>query len=133
MSAYNKMTYCRDCGGMIVFVRTAAGRMMPCDTPSVPFMEDYTGGDKLMGYDGVMVDGYILKEPREGSTYAYVPHFHTCKPKSKDEYKPRGIGPVKESVFKTAAVRAAEEKLARLQMKQAPSFTGEQLCMFAEA
>lgn len=56
---YLHCSFCRSCGEPILWVRTAAGKMMPLD--AVP-----------------RVDGNVMREFADGSRLYYVSHFATC-------------------------------------------------------
>lgn len=69
--------FCKSCGAKIKFLRTKAGKWMPCD-PETVSAEDLDAGDKLVTKDGdvLTVNG---KTPEGYGAVGYVPHWATCK------------------------------------------------------
>ena len=77
-----KTSTCRGCGARIVWIRTLAGKSMPCDAQPVAFMPSGTGGQMVVTPDGRVVRADVVKGDSSGSL-GYISHFATC-PKSKD-------------------------------------------------
>ena len=79
-------TTCRACGAPIIFIKTTAGKTMPCDTEVIPF---YAGADGVHGIETfVTTDGQIKRGYRYGNISelgktenqlaGYISHFATC-------------------------------------------------------
>ena len=74
------MAKCKYCGAEIIWVKTAAGKMMPCD----PGMIEYKAGgtERIVTPNGEVVscttcETESQQEVADGT--GYVPHWHTCK------------------------------------------------------
>ena len=69
---------CRSCGAPIYWIRTTAGKNMPCNIIPVHIKTGDKGKDKVVTKEGVVISCDIV-----GSGYAdgygYVPHWTTCK------------------------------------------------------
>ena len=74
------MSRCKSCNAEIIWIKTAAGRSMPCDAERVQFDPD-TGNETFITPGGNVVKGSLLKKGhsgRNGFLYGYVPHWATC-------------------------------------------------------
>lgn len=69
------MSVCRSCGAPIEWLKTKAGKFIPCDQPALKW-DDCKEGDKLIGETGEIVthDG----RPRNTHQRFYISHFATC-------------------------------------------------------
>lgn len=77
-----KETLCRACQAPIIFIKTTAGKTMPCDANSVYFVPDPVAKDVFVCPDGSVKHGRPTTE--DASTLpcepeiGYVSHFATC-------------------------------------------------------
>ena len=72
----NKAT-CRGCGAPIVWIKTPAGKAMPCDPAPVYYKATPDGKDKVVTTRGEVVSCEIV--PGANATDAgYRPHWATC-------------------------------------------------------
>jgi len=72
------MTKCKSCGAEIIWIKTPAGRSMPCD-PSVKYFRHNKGGKEVfVRSDGVVVRGVRCSFDKSTGT-GHVPHWATCK------------------------------------------------------
>ena len=82
------MPKCKSCGAEIVWIKTAAGRSMPCDAKIVLFDGSKDGKEVFITLGGNMVRGAypqennLVADPRKG----YIPHWATC-PSAKQHKK----------------------------------------------
>lgn len=79
-------TRCRGCGAPIVFLRTAAGKLIPCDLELVPIRLNPEGRDRVVveGY-GVMRCDLTFDGTAQGK--GRIPHFATCP--AADDFRKR--------------------------------------------
>ena len=70
------MATCKGCGAPIVWIRTGAGKSMPCDPEPVVFEKKAGGKGKYVIDSGEVVSGEPVKGT--GSCVGYVPHWATC-------------------------------------------------------
>ena len=69
---------CRGCGQPIIWIRSAAGKPMPCNPEPVKYWESSTARQLIVLPNGVVVTGR-LSGPRGGETgEGYISHFATC-------------------------------------------------------
>ena len=72
------MSKCRSCGAKIIWIRTAAGKMMPCNPEKIHYRRYEGAGtpEKIL----VTPDGNITMGTPDPSSdlYGYVSHFATC-------------------------------------------------------
>lgn len=74
------MSTCGRCGAAIVWVRTPAGKAMPCDARPVYIVEEEGGPEKAVIKGGQVVSCRFTDDPDQATGMGYVPHFATCKP-----------------------------------------------------
>jgi len=73
------MAKCRSCGAEIVFIRTAAGKAMPCDVELKPYVKVMPGLGSIVLESGEVVNGLEVGSPGiEPDGYGYVSHFASC-------------------------------------------------------
>lgn len=73
------MSTCNRCGAVIVWIRTPAGKAMPCDAKPVYILQE-GGPEKAVLKDGRVVSCRYTQDPDQATGMGYVPHFATCKP-----------------------------------------------------
>lgn len=72
------MALCRACGREIVWIKTKAGKSMPCDAEMKMFWEDEAGKDVIVRPDGKTVRCRLDGDPVKHTGMGYVSHFATC-------------------------------------------------------
>lgn len=72
----NKGT-CRGCGALILWIKTAAGKNMPCDISPVYYKPTPDGKDKIVTTRGEVINCEIVPE-REATGIGLRPHWATC-------------------------------------------------------
>lgn len=72
----NKGT-CRGCGAPIVWIKTPAGRSMPCDPELVYYRQQDGAKAKIVTTRGEVVSCEIVTAA-EADGAGYVPHWSTC-------------------------------------------------------
>ncbi|MCL2045752.1 MAG: hypothetical protein FWG88_05145 [Oscillospiraceae bacterium] len=119
-------TYCRYCGKLIKYIRTAAGKYMPCDATRVYFVEDPRGPDFVYIGERESAYGYILQSEALGSVKAYRPHWGTC---TGEKFVPRKGKSVKKAA--TAEGNAKQPAIVQAKMQEDPETESfEQLTLF---
>lgn len=82
------MGNCRLCGRLVVWIRTKAGKNMPCDAELIDYRvpPDKTGKERF-----VTPDGEVVAAERSKGTVAdgcgYISHFATCPGANKRRMK----------------------------------------------
>lgn len=70
---------CRGCGAEIVWIKTEAGKSMPCNPGMVPFWERPWAPGKVVLPGSGKVISCDLDGPRDELTgFGYISHFSTC-------------------------------------------------------
>lgn len=72
----NKAT-CRGCGARIVWIKTPAGKAMPCDPSPVYYKEDPKGKDRIVTTRGEVV-ACTVTTGADATNAGYQPHWATC-------------------------------------------------------
>lgn len=71
-------TTCRSCGKRILWIKTKAGKSMPCDAEPVGYRYNSESRTKLVTPDGCVIPCDIVQDPAEAEGRGYVPHWSTC-------------------------------------------------------
>ena len=105
-------TFCRYCGKPIIFIRTGAGKLMPCDATPVKYWRAEDGGGILIYQrDGSSIKGRLCGHDAACAGSGYVPHWTSCtnRPKPKREERPPTPGELKirEQIARERAKREA--------------------------
>lgn len=79
---------CRGCGRRVVWIKTKAGKNMPCDPTIVDYKEDPAGKEKIVTQKGDVVTGITGVNPGEADGMGYISHFATC-PQAKNYRRSR--------------------------------------------
>lgn len=72
----NKAT-CRGCGARIVWIKTPAGKAMPCDPSPVYYKADPEGKDRIVTTRGEVV-ACTITTGADATDAGYRPHWATC-------------------------------------------------------
>lgn len=75
----NNGSYCRKCGQRIVWIKTVAGKHMPCDRVLIPYWipPRRTGRERFVTEEGKVVAAERSPGARIDGE-GYIPHFATC-------------------------------------------------------
>lgn len=73
----NKGT-CRGCGAPIIWIKTAAGKSMPCDAEPITYWQDSTGSNKIVTPNGEVLSARLEGDPQKATSIGYISHFATC-------------------------------------------------------
>lgn len=69
---------CRACGATIVWIKTPAGKSMPCNSEPVYYIKrDY--GKKVVTPNGKVITAELVVGPDLADGIAYLPHWSSCK------------------------------------------------------
>lgn len=81
------MSACRGCGRPILWIRTAAGRSMPCDPELVTYWQRAGGREKIVTPNGEVLSAELAGAPDRATGLGYISHFATCP--ERDRFKRR--------------------------------------------
>lgn len=79
MSGHGSYGHCQKCKKQIIWIRTVAGKNMPCDAEIKYYKEEVGGKDRIVLPNGQVVVGTILKGPEFADGYGYTSYFATCE------------------------------------------------------
>lgn len=79
MSGNGSYGHCTKCKKQIIWIRTPAGKNMPCNAEIKYYKEKDGGKDRIVLPNGQVVVGTILNSPEYADGFGYVSHFATCK------------------------------------------------------
>lgn len=82
------MANCSKCNAPIVWIKTIAGKNMPCDASVRRYKILPDGKDKVITPEGKVVSCEIDCDQEELTGMGYIPHWATC-PKA-NEFRKRG-------------------------------------------
>lgn len=83
-----RVTACRSCGAPIVWIKTRAGKSMPCDAQLVSFVQQEGGPAKIVTPEGEVVSGRPAKRGEPFISQGYIPHWSTCN--APDSFRKKG-------------------------------------------
>lgn len=69
---------CGGCGRRILWIKTKAGKNMPCDPIMLNYRKENGGKEKIVTQDGEVVSGVTGVSPEEADGIGYISHFATC-------------------------------------------------------
>ncbi len=78
---------CRGCGKPIYWIKTTAGKSIPCDPEQVRYWQKPGGSQKVVTTDGEVVSAELEGDLEKVSDIGHISHFATC-PK-RDEFRRR--------------------------------------------
>ena len=81
------MATCGGCYDTIIFIKTEAGKNMPCDSKPF-FVRETKTGDVFITKSGETIHGTGRDVPEEHSIIAYRPHWATCPARALYKRKP---------------------------------------------
>ena len=76
---------CRECGKPLIFIRTRAGKNMPCEAEPVLYWPDADGPLLFYQRDGSYERGTLEGHPAVPQESGYVPHWGRCPGRRRDK------------------------------------------------
>lgn len=70
---------CSGCGARIIWIKTEAGKNMPCDPDIKNYKIDKTGKEKIVTLTGKVVTGITGVDNAHSDGFGYISHFATCR------------------------------------------------------
>lgn len=77
------MKYCKACNAPIIWIKTIAGKSMPCDAEQVLYWQNPKGKSTIITPNGETIKADLNGEPNKATGIGYVPHWATCPEASK--------------------------------------------------
>ena len=79
MAYGSNISKCRSCGEQIIWIRTKAGKNMPCNTTLLNYKLDPKGKDNIVKDTGEVIRCNAQGvDAAEADGYGYLSHFATC-------------------------------------------------------
>ena len=72
------MKTCKKCGKPIFFLKTKAGRPMPCNPDEVLYWADPKGKERVVTRNGEVIACRLTGDENEATGIGYIPHWGTC-------------------------------------------------------
>ena len=82
---------CRGCGAAIVWIKTAAGKPMPCDPVPLPYWARAGAKEKIVTKNGEVVSCDLSGEAGTATGLGFIPNWATCP--ERDRFKKKGAKP----------------------------------------
>lgn len=73
------MNKCKLCGAKISWIRTTAGKRMPCDPHPVPYRYQLGAVERIVTPNGEVLPCITDIASEEAEGIGYIPHWATCK------------------------------------------------------
>ena len=68
---------CKACGAPILWIRTRAGKSMPCDVKPLSYVESQGAPQKIVTAAGDVLSCELVEEHKTNKR-GYLPHWATC-------------------------------------------------------
>lgn len=72
------MTTCKTCGAAIVWIKTSAGKSMPCDAKQLIYWENPKGASLIVTPNGKTLKADLEGDSAKATGIGYISHFATC-------------------------------------------------------
>lgn len=70
---------CRSCGQQVIWIKTVAGKNMPCNPTLVTYKDQQGGKEKIVAPNGEVHSAEIVESGTPSATgIGYISHFATC-------------------------------------------------------
>lgn len=79
MRLKNSFGNCSKCGKQIMWIKTKAGKNMPCNPSFVYYKEQKGGKDRIVITNGEVAVGTVQDYPEHATGFGYISHFATCE------------------------------------------------------
>ena len=87
MGNRDKFGKCRSCGQQVIWIKTVAGKNMPCNPQLVTYRQG-NGREKIVTPNGEVHSAEIVESGTPNATgIGYISHFATCPNVARQSYK----------------------------------------------
>lgn len=69
---------CRSCGAPILWIKTRAGKFMPCESKQIHYITKPGAAAKIVTPGGDVISAEITGDPAAASGFGYAPHWANC-------------------------------------------------------
>ena len=106
---------CRECGKPLIFIRTRAGKNMPCEAEPVFYWPDDNGPLMFYQHNGTYERGTLEGHPAVPQGSGYVPHWGRCRrDEAKHQKGERRRSPLEQLIHERVQRERAEAEERRL-------------------
>lgn len=106
---------CRECGKPLIFIRTRAGKNMPCEAEPVFYWPDDNGPLMFYQRNGTYERGTLEGHPAVPQGSGYVPHWGRCRrDEAKHQKGERRRSPLEQLIHERVQRERAEAEERRL-------------------
>ena len=78
---------CKKCGAKIIWIKTIAGKNMPCNPEPIKYWEKLGAKWKIVTPNGEVLSCEYEGDPEKATGMGYTPHFGNCTEKQKGKRK----------------------------------------------
>ncbi len=82
------MAVCKACGELIVWIKTVAGKAMPCNPSPTYYWEKEKGSERIVLPNGEVLSCELMGDIKESTGLGYIPHWATCS--NSDKFRKKG-------------------------------------------
>lgn len=95
------MAKCRGCGEEIIFIKSPAGKFIPCNPSKVLYSNPGKGKARVVTQSGEVVSCTIGADDdtSKAAGVGYIPHWSTCKAASQFRKRKKKESPLESSLF----------------------------------
>lgn len=72
------MAKCKSCGADIIWIKTAAGKSIPCDSDARTYWKNPHGSDVIVTPNGEVYKADLTGDLAQATGIGYISHFATC-------------------------------------------------------
>lgn len=72
------MAKCKGCGAEIIWIKTPAGKSMPCNAEPMTYWENPGAAGKIVTPNGEVIRCEFTGDPDKATGIGYIPHWYTC-------------------------------------------------------
>ncbi len=69
---------CKACGAQIIWIKTPAGKAIPCDLNAVYYARTRYSNTRVVLPNGEVILAEIVRDYAHAEGYGYIPHWSTC-------------------------------------------------------
>ncbi len=75
----SNFSICRSCGRQIMWIKTKAGKNMPCDPEIITYKAAAGGRERIVTTNGEVRSAELVESGTPGADgFGYISHFATC-------------------------------------------------------
>lgn len=72
------MGICKGCGKQIIWIKTSAGKSMPCDHTPITYWQKEKAAGKVVTPNGEVLSCEFVGDLNQATGIGYISHYATC-------------------------------------------------------